>query len=715
MNEDTEKETGVYDHWMKELLSEAKAHDPWRKRAGKVMKRYADEEKGNDSRFNILWSNTEVLHSAVYGKTPIPDVRRRFHDKDPVAREISEVMERGLSYNLDVYNFDSMADSVVDDYLLAGLGNARIRYQPYFEKGEPPVIPLRVEETPGMYEDFPPERRYFNGEKEIERNQMIMGAEGPFMYGEPEEELIYEEVTCESVPWNRFRWQPAKRWEDVNWACIEHYLTRRELQDQFPKHANQIPLGYSETGEKLSVEEDGKSRALVHEIFCKRDRKVIVLAEGCKEVLDEEEDPLELEGFYPFPAPLVSTTLSDKFIPIPDYIYYQDQAMELDTLTQRIDKLTNELKYRGVYDGSFESLQNMTSADDAQFIAVDDFAERFDGKGNLDSVIKTMPLEELQRVIVALYQAREQVKQTIYEITGIADIMRGSTKSSETLGAQQLKTQFGSMRLSKRQRKVECWLRDIMRLKAEVIVEHFDPDTLSEMVSREITPEMHQIMQSDLLRSFKVDIETDSTVTEDAAQERQDRIELLSSITAFAEQVGPAVVQGLVPIEVARELLLFGVRGFKVGRTLEDTLESLGGEQDENNGPNPEMMQMQQQMQQMQQQAQEAINQLQQQIGDLQQQLEAAQAQAQDKSESLALEADKANVARQHKDRELDLAEMKLRLEHGGELRMAEGEAADKLLPLLLQMQQIMEQMTAPKRLVRDEEGNAIGVETILN
>jgi hypothetical protein len=602
----------VYDYWIKELDAEDKAHKDWRRRAKAVLKRYTDEEQSNDSRFNILWSNTEVMHSAVYGKTPNPDVRRRFKDKDPLSREISEVMERALSFSMDTYDFDSTADTVIDDYLLAGMGNARVRYSPLFETGEPPVIPLRVEEIPPEIEDFPPEYKFYNGEQEVDRSDMIMGADGPFMFGEPEEELVYAEVLCEPIPWNRFRWQPCKRWEECSWAAIDHYMTKDELTEQFGAKSAFVPLGYTDDGEKLSSEEDGKTRALVHEIFDKKKRKVIVIARGLFEPLAEEDDPLELEEFYPFPKPLFATVQSDKLIPIPDYVFYQDQAAELDTITQRIDKLVNEMKYRGVYDGSFPTLHDVSNADDAEFVAVDAWGDRFSDGRSLDEAIKIMPLDELRQVVLSLYQAREQVKQTIYDVTGLADIMRGSTKSDETLGAQQLKTQFGSMRMSKRQRNVNRWLRDLLRIKAEVIVEHFDEPTLSQITGKEVTPEMMGVMQNDLLRSYKVDIETDSTVTEDAVQERQDRIELLSSITQFAQQVGPAVAEGMVPIEVAKELLLFGVRGFKVGRSLEETLDNLGGDE--------EQQQEDPRIGVIRQQAEQAINAMQAQLAELQQQ-----------------------------------------------------------------------------------------------
>ena len=132
---DAPETTDVVSKWLKELDAEEKTHKDYRRRAKEIVDRYRDEKERQDSRFNILWSNTETLHSAVYSNTPKPDVRRRFLDADPVAKNISEMLERALSYGLDMYDFDGTADASVDDWLVAGLGQVRIRYLPYFEKG----------------------------------------------------------------------------------------------------------------------------------------------------------------------------------------------------------------------------------------------------------------------------------------------------------------------------------------------------------------------------------------------------------------------------------------------------------------------------------------------------------------------------------------------------------------------------------------------------
>lgn len=559
----------IYDHWIKELDAEEKAHRDFRKQGDRVYDRYRAEKEEKTAKFNILWSNTHVLHSAVLSNRPKPDVTRRYKDPDELSRQIAEVTERALSYSVDVYDFDGNSNLATDDYLLPGLGQVRVRYTPYWGKGEPPRIPV----APEPQEDGSVKFTHEGEEVTPEMDEMGM----PFILGEPPDVVVYEEVSCEVVPWKRFRWQPANTWDNVNWCAIEHYLTKEELEDQFPGKSEQCPLGYSEEGEKSDDnQQDGKSRAKVYEIFDKKKRKLIFICAGYSKPLGQEDDPLSLQGFYPFPKPMMTNVLSDKCIPKADFLSYEDQADDLDRISQRIRALTKELKWNGAYDGSFKELADLAGQGDGEFIPVEGWSERFaDKPPSLESAIIIRPLDKLRQVLLDLYQSREQTKQTIYEITGISDIIRGTTKATETLGAQQLKQQNASLRLTEKENEVARFFRDVYRIKAEVIVEQFQPQTLTLMTGIDVTPEMMAVMKNDLLRSYKIDIETDSTVATDQAAEQQNVIELMGAVTGLIQQSIPLIQAG-VPPEIIKELLLFAVRRFKGGDQLEQVLEKMG-------------------------------------------------------------------------------------------------------------------------------------------
>lgn len=594
------KDQDLINKYQKKIDNEKRVHGPYKKRAQKIYNRWSEEktrmldEERAGSRFNILYSNTEVVHSAIYSGDSKPDVRRRFKDSDKDARELAELMERALEYSNDEDNLSKKLDSCIDDYLVSGLGIPRIRYVPYFKDGIRPKIPVakfemepdEYGETPGgyRYQATPEESEPYDVmEDQVEYNEM----DEPYTYGEPEQEKVWEKVETEVHPWNQFGWQPANSWENVNWIYFEHFLDEDEIESQYGKaKASGVPLGYDQSGEH--DEDDQKNtHARVFEFYDKIKRKLCIFAEGDDKFLEYEDDPLGLEGFYPCPEPLMSNTRSTKLEPIPAYIYYQDQARELDKITYRIDRLTEALKLRGVYDASFPALQDLASSGDNVMIGIDDF-ERLEGKG-FDSVFMFMPVEEIARVIVALVQQRNEIKQTIYEITGISDIVRGATKASETLGAQQMKQANAGARVGLKDRPVELLIRSVYRLKVEVMLEHFDRDTLTLMTGVDITDEMYQIMKSDMLRCYKIQVETDATVAQEAAEDKKNRIEVIGAITQFLTGVAPLVQAQLIPIAVAKEILLFAIRGFKKGRQLENILEGLGdqNEQSQQPGGNP--------------------------------------------------------------------------------------------------------------------------------
>jgi hypothetical protein len=152
-------------------------------------------------------------------------------------------------------------------------------------------------------------------------------------------------------------------------------------------------------------------------------------------------------------------------------------------LTGRIDKLTTALKVVGLYAGEnkaeISQLFTDTGAEN-MLVPVEGWA-LFMERGGLQNAIVWAPMEQIAKVLIQLYDARDRVKRTLYEITGMADILRGETNPTETLGAQQLKAQFATRRVSRAQKQVARFARDLMRLRGQVMARHFSPQTLGQM------------------------------------------------------------------------------------------------------------------------------------------------------------------------------------------------------------------------------------------
>jgi hypothetical protein len=111
---------------------------------------------------------------------------------------------------------------------------------------------------------------------------------------------------------------------------------------------------------------------------------------------------------------------------------------------------------RGVYDASQPALQRLlTEGDNNTLIPVDNWMA-FGEKGGLKGAIDLLPIDMLAATLNQCYQARADIKNQIYEITGLSDILRGASFASETATAQQIKGQFASLRLRAMQEDVRC-------------------------------------------------------------------------------------------------------------------------------------------------------------------------------------------------------------------------------------------------------------------
>lgn len=530
--------------WMQAISLQEDAEKEWRKEAKKVSQLYVNE--GDEkSKFNILYSNTQTIAPAIYNSQPIPDIRERYEESEE-GKYLSRVLERSIKFELDSYDFHPTMQDVVLDTCLVGRGIGRVRYSPEIVNGF----------------------------------------------------VSYQSTTCELVDWDSIVIGPAKRWSNVPWVAFKHFMTRGQLNALSPEVGPKVKLDEVVRGaddEKVSRAPSIFKRALVYEIWDKESGTVIFIAPTYTDApLKESAPPFNISGFYPIPRPVYAAKRTDSLKPTIPYKLYEEQAKELDNLTKRICSLTKCLKWRGVYAKGFEAFGEIEKAEDGEFIPTQQDFAIMSGMG-LDKAVLFMPINDLVNVIRELVAQREQVKQTIYEITGISDILRGSTKATETLGAQQLKAQWGSLRISELQEDVQRFARDLIRMQVEIIAENFEPAVISAITGIQLNEQLIGILRSDLTRRYIIDVETDSTIRADLSQAQQNVSQFVQGFGGFIQSVGPAVQSGAMPIEVVVELLLSFARNYKLGRQAEAALESLKKPRTPQQDPQAQQQQIQQQ------------------------------------------------------------------------------------------------------------------------
>lgn len=662
-----------YEDWYKTIMGYERSYKRWEARADRIVKKYKDDsryDRNPNARFNILWSNVQTIQPAIFARLPRPDVSRRFRDNDPIGRVASMMLERALEYEIEHYgDYKAAMNNAVLDRLLGGRGVSWVRYEPHI-----------VGEAAGEAEGAPDD-----GYQVTEDTDEAETPEG--MENENPERIEYECAPVDYVHWKDFGHTIARTWEEVTAVWRKVYMSRPALVERFGEELGyKIPLDTKPDDQKQSYKsDDGVYEAVIYEIWDKETGKVLWLSKSLGKILDERDDPLGLENFWPCPKPLYSTLTTDSLEPIPDFVIYQDQARELDVLCDRIDGLINALKVRGVYDASAVELQRLFSeGENNTMIPVSNwmaFAEKQGMKGAIDLV----DLAPFASALMSCYQAMEQVKGQIYELMGIADIQRGQTDPNETLGAQIIKSNNAAGRLKTMQHSVVDFATSLLSIKAQIICNHFTDETLVQISGamqlspqdQQLVPQAIALLRNEAAKNFRIEVTSDSMIYQDEQQEKADRVAFLAAVGQFMQSALPAAQASPELTPMLCEMLKFGVTAFKAGKQLEgiidQTADDLRKQYEMTKGqpkpPAPEIqkIQMQAQMEQAKMQSQIQLEQ-----AKLQAQMELEKAkqeyQAQENQLKFQLEEQRNMMDR---EMEMKVAQMKMMTERNTQVLLA--------------------------------------------
>jgi hypothetical protein len=436
--------------WLNLLEESEKAYEDWNTRCDNIDKQYANlmrlADMHRDKEFQMFWANCEVIKPSIYAKPPQPVVAPKFKDRRPVYQAASEVAERCAVVSFDLAGIDELMKLIRDDLALADRGVAWCRYE--------------------------------------------SGKAGGF-YG-------HEKVCVDFKDRRDFLHSIARNWREVTWVAAASYLTRGDARKRFKRHSGDA---YQDAEYRVNKEAktiggaDNRERAKFWEIWDKASGRVIWVSPGCDIILDEADPHLELREFFPCPKPAYGTVQRGSLVPVPDVLQYRDQLEELNLLTGRIHALSDALEAKGFYPAGGSELADAVQAAIAHntpgrmLVPISNWA----AFGGSKEVIIWLPIDMIAQTIVALVTLRKQVIEDIYQIMGISDIMRGATDPSETLGAQQLKTQNGSTRIRDKQQELVRLARDLVEISIEIICQAFDPVTIIEMSQTQLpTQDMQQ-------------------------------------------------------------------------------------------------------------------------------------------------------------------------------------------------------------------------------
>lgn len=465
----------------------------------------------SDAQMDLFWSSSEVLKPAIYAKPPVPAVAPIFNDGGKVKDTTAEVLERSAVSTFKRTGIDEVMCNIRDDLIFTNRG----------------VAWLRLEEKGG------------------------------------------KKVCVEHKDRKDFLHEPARKWSEVGWVAGAAWMSEDEIKARFPK-LKQDQLDCIKFHERRDDDDrDQKamsSKAQIWEVWHRANDRVYWVTDGVDVYLDDDKPHLKLDGFFPCPRPAYGTLQRRSLIPVPDFERYAGMFSKINSLTARIYLLLDQVRMKGLIpsggDVSSAIEQVLKSDDDSIVIGVPGAALMEGGQ-----FVVWLPLTELATAIAGLIESRRQLIEDFYQISGISDIMRGATEAEETLGAQQLKAQYGSVRVRCKIDELQRIAADMVKIASEIIAEEFDGETLLEMAQmdlptrkdidkriREVEKAAEEELKALAARAEEMAAQAGPMPPE---QQQQAQAMLAQEQQSILAKYGPMLeeAEGLVPIDDVVDLL----------------------------------------------------------------------------------------------------------------------------------------------------------------
>lgn len=402
--------------------------DKWDKSADRIDRlisqgsALSDSKFVTDEEFSLFWANTEVIKPSIYSRPPEPVVQPKHKDRRPDRRVTSEVLERTISTIFDMTDINEVMKEIRDDLTIVGRGSPWVTYDSKDKKKR-------------IYVDHKDRKDFLH--------------------------------------------QPARKWPDVGWVAGRAWLTRQEAIDRFGKEKADELSYENNRQDRDSGATDSVLKAGVWEVWSKVNDRVYWVSKGSEEMLDDKPPHLDLDFFFPCPKPAYSGKIRRSLVPMPDISFYEPQLRQINDLTTRIHDLCEQLMLKGFFPSGGDvgdAVKAALSADDTAILIPINAAVL--GNADITKLIVWLPLEAVANTIQTCIMTRTQLIEDVQQLMGIADIMRADTNAEETLGAQKLKVQYGSVRIRDKVQELVRVARDITRICGAIVAQKFTKDDL---------------------------------------------------------------------------------------------------------------------------------------------------------------------------------------------------------------------------------------------
>jgi len=626
-NKKTSNELKLIEVWKKEIENSRAYYQKWIDEADKYEAIYEDQYNnivdGQSNRYNIFYSNVETLAPLIFSKLPNPNVTRRFANNDKPSRIASELLERSLEYCLDVDKAETAFSKARKDYLITGRGLVRV----YYDEAE--IIKIQ-NENGEIEEDFDDSTKKVGIEYVNWRDFLTSTEQNwddirwvSFSHKKTKDQIKdqFGKKKADRVSFNSSRLSliDSNKLQDLSdiigiadvleiWdKTNEKVLWFANLEsgdpillsiDNDPYNLTGFfpiprPIGSDSTNNSVlpipsyrmykgQAEElnklDTRIKSLIEQVKYTGVYSSISESQNLKNLLNGNDGEFNaLKGISPNQN-------------IKDSIYTKDIIPIVNAISQLNDQKARVINNIREITGLSDIVRGVTVASEtatAQRLKGDFAISRIQPLQKAMELMIRDVIELEGELLVENYDIAELAKMTNLKIVDIALIEEQSRKKQNDLlqeAVQQVSQdpQIAQDQIAQLEAQQKAGLKKTLaKPKADLKGYAVTPEELQEV---------DELIKNDKLRTFAINIETDSTVMVDQNKVKQDRIEFIAAISNFSGQFLPLVQAGIIQPEAFNGFLEFMSRPFKVGRNLEELLLAKPEEEEQEQPTAEEML-----------------------------------------------------------------------------------------------------------------------------
>jgi hypothetical protein len=530
------------------------------------------------TKFPLWWSCWKIRQPITLARLAIPVLKDTQGD-DPYGRTacvIGERFARGILKTFDAFSEFSASN---DDFLVTNFGWGRWCYRSEETQEEEKIRLIVQEQEPlppelgpdgePLPDQAPPEPLpplFFTPEGDPVDPSMVQEDDlGPYVLSGQMVSVENEEVYFEAGNYAGLLVDPdAVRWNKVTRITYEYPYSYREFKTKFGQKALDT-LGKAD----IQDYKDGKKPIMVYEYHDSVLREIRWFADNSEDFFQPVEMvPSEGEGydnsdiyglanFFTCTEPLIINQSTRCFWPTPEYFQVQDILDDINSIVTRMLQLTKAVRIRFMFDSSVKELKSLIGENwatgEGTGMGIPNLQQSLmNNGGNLAQLVAYFPIDELMKGLQNMYVAYDQRLNMFYNITGFSDLIRGQTSDAEkTYGERQLEGKFALNRMEPYQRKVQEWIKDNYQLGMEMGLKMFSDETIDEYITPQtLDPEDKQryvpaleLLKNNRRNRFRMDFETDSTISINQDWKKKQAIETANAITKMMESVAKTAAE----------------------------------------------------------------------------------------------------------------------------------------------------------------------------